>query len=160
MIAIIIFVSAKLIMKNELEVSNFFSFLAAMMLAYQPIRSLATLNISIQQGLAGARNVLPIIDEVPQVKDESNAKDLNVTNGTIKFENVDFKYKNNENQILNKINLNLPGEKMTALVGQSGAGKSILNLIPRFYNISKGDIKIDNQSIYNSTLFSLEKIFL
>ena len=111
MIAIIIFVSAKLIMKNELEVSNFFSFLAAMMLAYQPVRSLATLNISIQQGLAGARNVLPIIDDLPQVKDESNAKDLNVTNGTIKFENVDFKYKNNENQILNKINLNLPGKK-------------------------------------------------
>ena len=158
MIAIIIFVSAKLIMKNELEVSNFFSFLAAMMLAYQPVRSLATLNISIQQGLAGARNVLPIIDDLPQVKDESNAKDLNVTNGTIKFENVDFKYKNNENQILNKINLNLPGEKMTALVGQSGAGKStILNLIPRFYNISEGDIKIDNQSIYGSTLSSLRK---
>ena len=67
-----------------------------MMLAYQPVRSLATLNISIQQGLAGARNVLPIIDDLPQVKDESNAKDLNVTNGTIKFENVDFKYKNNE----------------------------------------------------------------
>ena len=158
MIAIIIFVSAKLIMKNELEVSNFFSFLAAMMLAYQPVRSLATLNISIQQGLAGARNVLPIIDEVPQVKDESNAKDLNVTNGTIKFEKVDFKYKNNENQILNKINLNLPGKKMTALVGQSGAGKStIFNLIPRFYNINEGDIKIDNQSIYGSTLSSLRK---
>ena len=158
MIAIIIFVSAKLIMKNELEVSNFFSFLAAMMLAYQPVRSLATLNISIQQGLAGARNVLPIIDDLPQVKDESNAKDLNVTNGAIKFENVDFKYKNNENQILNKINLNLPGEKMTALVGQSGAGKStILNLIPRFYNIIEGDIKIDNQSIYGSTLSSLRK---
>ncbi len=158
MIAIIIFMSAKLIMKNELEVSNFFSFLAAMMLAYQPVRSLATLNISIQQGLAGARNVLPIIDEIPKVKDDSNAKKLNVTNGTIKFENVDFKYKNNENQILNKINLNLPGEKMTALVGQSGAGKStILNLIPRFYNISEGDIKIDNQSIYDSTLSSLRK---
>ena len=145
-------------MRNELEVSNFFSFLAAMMLAYQPVRSLATLNISIQQGLAGARNVLPIIDEVPQVKDDSNAKKLSVSNGTIKFENVDFKYKNNENQILNKINLNLPGEKMTALVGQSGAGKStILNLIPRFYNISEGDIKIDNQSIYGSTLSSLRK---
>ena len=158
MIAIIIFVSAKLIMKNELEVSNFFSFLAAMMLAYQPVRSLATLNISIQQGLAGARNVLPIIDDLPQVKDESNAKDLNVTNGTIKFEKVDFKYKNNENQILNKINLNLPGKKMTALVGQSGAGKStIFNLIPRFYNINEGDIKIDNQSIYGSTLSSLRK---
>ena len=158
MIAIIIFVSAKLIMKNELEVSNFFSFLAAMMLAYQPVRSLATLNITIQQGLAGARNVLPIIDEIPNIKDENNAKKLEIINGTINFEKVNFNYKKNDQQVLNNISLNLPGEKMTALVGQSGAGKStILNLIPRFYNINKGDIKIDNQSIYNSTLFSLRK---
>tara|TARA_B100002019_G_scaffold162350_1_gene140060 strand:+ start:890 stop:2629 length:1740 start_codon:yes stop_codon:yes gene_type:complete len=156
MIAIIIFVSAKLIIQNELEVSNFFSFLAAMMLAYQPVRALATLNITVQQGLAGARNVLPIIDEIPNVKDESNAIDLNIVDGTIKFENVDFNYKKNGQQILNKINLNLPGKKMTALVGQSGAGKStILNLIPRFYNINEGNIKIDNQSIYKTTLYSL-----
>ena len=156
MIAIIIFVSAKLIIQNELEVSNFFSFLAAMMLAYQPVRALATLNITVQQGLAGARNVLPIIDEIPNVKDESNAIDLNIVDGTIKFENVDFDYKKNGQQILNKINLNLPGKKMTALVGQSGAGKStILNLIPRFYNINEGNIKIDNQSIYKTTLYSL-----
>ena len=156
MIAIIIFVSAKLIIQNELEVSNFFSFLAAMMLAYQPVRALATLNITVQQGLAGARNVLPIIDEIPNVKDESNAIDLNIVDGTIKFENVDFNYKKNGQQILNKMNLNLPGKKMTALVGQSGAGKStILNLIPRFYNINEGNIKIDNQSIYKTTLYSL-----
>ena len=156
MIAIIIFVSAKLIIQNELEVSNFFSFLAAMMLAYQPVRALATLNITVQQGLAGARNVLPIIDEIPTVKDESNAIDLNIVDGTIKFENVDFNYKKNGQQILNKMNLNLPGKKMTALVGQSGAGKStILNLIPRFYNIDEGNIKIDNQSIYKTTLYSL-----
>ena len=156
MIAIIIFVSAKLIIQNELEVSNFFSFLAAMMLAYQPVRALATLNITVQQGLAGARNVLPIIDDIPKVKDESNAINLNIVDGTIKFENVDFDYKKNGQQILNKINLNLPGKKMTALVGQSGAGKStILNLIPRFYNINEGNIKIDNQSIYKTTLYSL-----
>ena len=156
MIAIIIFVSAKLIIQNELEVSNFFSFLAAMMLAYQPVRALATLNITVQQGLAGARNVLPIIDDIPKVKDESNAINLNIVDGTIKFENVDFDYKKNGQQILNKMNLNLPGKKMTALVGQSGAGKStILNLIPRFYNINEGNIKIDNQSIYKTTLYSL-----
>ena len=86
MISIIIFVSAKLIIKNELEVSNFFSFLAAMMLAYQPVRSLAT-NITIQQGLAGARNVLPVIDEIPKIKDSNNAKNLDIINGTIKIEN-------------------------------------------------------------------------
>ena len=158
MIAIIIFVSAKLIIQNELEVSNFFSFLAAMMLAYQPVRALATLNITVQQGLAGARNVLPIIDEIPDIKDEKDAKNLNVINGKITFESVEFNYKKNDQKILKNISLDLPGKKMTALVGQSGAGKStILNLIPRFYNISNGDIKIDSQSIYNSTLFSLRK---
>ena len=79
MIALIIFISAKLIMKGELEVSNFFSFLAAMMLAYQPVRSLATLNIAIQQGLTGAKKVIPIIDEINQVKDKQDAGNINIT---------------------------------------------------------------------------------
>ncbi len=158
MIACLIFISAKLVTKNELEVSNFFSFLAAMMLAYQPVRSLATLNIVIQQGLAGARRVLPVIDDVQKVKDKPNSKDLKVDKGNIKFDNVKFNYIKGEQQILNSINLNIPGEKMTALVGHSGAGKStILNLIPRFYNADDGDIYIDNQSIYSSTIFSLRK---
>jgi ATP-binding cassette, subfamily B, bacterial MsbA len=158
MIAILIYYSAKLISKNELEVSNFFSFLAAMMLAYQPVRSLATLNITVQQGLSGARRVLPIIDNIPEIQDTIGAKELIFKKGQISFENVDFKYSNKETQILNSINLNIPGEKMTALVGHSGAGKStILNLIPRFYNIRSGDIKIDDQSIYNSTIYSLRK---
>ncbi len=158
MIAILIYYAAKLISNNELEVSNFFSFLAAMMLAYQPVRSLATLNISVQQGLSGARRVLPIIDNIPEIKDNTNARELIFKKGQITFENVNFKYSTKETQILNSINLNIPGEKMTALVGQSGAGKStILNLIPRFYNISSGDIKIDKQSIYQSTIHSLRK---
>ena len=158
MIAILIYYSAKLISKNELQVSNFFSFLAAMMLAYQPVRSLATLNITVQQGLSGARRVLPIIDNIPEIQDNTDSKKLIFKKGHINFENVDFKYSNKETQILNSINLNIPGEKMTALVGHSGAGKStILNLIPRFYNIRSGDIKIDDQSIYNSTIYSLRK---
>ena len=158
MIAFLIFISAKLIAKNELEVSNFFSFLAAMMLAYQPVRSLATLNISIHQGLSGAKRVLPIIDDTPEVQEKENATELQIVNGQIKFESVNFKYSSKETQILNTINLNIPGKKMTALVGHSGAGKStILNLIPRFYNSDSGDIKIDNQSIYSSTIFSLRK---
>ena len=129
-----------------------------MMLAYQPVRSLATLNITVQQGLTGARKVLPIIDEIPEVKDKQGAKDLNIINGTIKFEDVTFKYLDNEREILNDINLEIPGKKMTALVGQSGAGKStILNLIPRIYKIKKGDIKIDGQSINSSTIHSLRK---
>ena len=158
MIALLIFISAKLIANNELEVSNFFSFLAAMMLAYQPVRSLATLNITIQQGLSGARRVLPIIDDIPEIQEKEGSKDLIIKKGEISFEKVKFEYSQGQNQILNSIDLKIPGEKMTALVGHSGAGKStILNLIPRFYNSNDGDIKIDNQSIYNSTLFSLRK---
>ena len=158
MIACLIFVSAKLVVKNELEVSNFFSFLAAMMLAYQPVRSLATLNITIQQGLTGSRRVLPIIDDVNEIKDESNAEELKLTEGEVKFENVSFEYQKDQLQIIKSINLQIPGKKMTSLVGHSGAGKStILNLIPRFYNIHSGDIKIDNQSIYKSTISSVRK---
>ena len=156
MIDCLIYFASKLIFNNELEVSNFFSFLAAMMLAYQPVRSLATLNIAIQQGVSGAKRVLPIIDEEIQIKDKEKATALVVKDGNIKFENASFRYLKDENQILNTINLDIPGKKMTALVGHSGAGKTtILNLIPRFYNINSGDIKIDNQSIYNSTVYSL-----
>ena len=158
MIACLIYVSAKLVASNELEVSNFFSFLAAMMLAYQPVRSLATLNIAIQQGLSGAKRVLPIIDEKPEIKDDFDAKKLIYKKGVVNFQNVEFSYSNKEDQILRSISLDIPGEKMTALVGPSGAGKStILNLIPRFYNVHSGDIKIDNQSIYNSTINSLRQ---
>src|SRR6056300_44070 len=158
LIAILIYISAKLISKNELDVGNFFSFLAAMMLAYQPIRSLATLNIAIQQGLSGARNVLPIIDYIPDVQNKLNPKELIVSDGKINFAEVEFYYNKGSTKILNKVNLNIPGKKMTALVGPSGAGKStILNLIPRFYNISAGDIKIDNQSIYDASIKSLRK---
>ena len=158
MIALIIFISAKLVMKDELEVSNFFSFLAAMMLAYQPVRSLATLNLAVQQGLSGAKRVLPVIDDVNKIKDIENAKDIDVKEGFIEFKNVNFQYSVGERKILNSVNIKIPGKKMTALVGQSGAGKStILNLIPRFYNVDDGEIKIDDQPINNYSLFSLRK---
>ena len=158
MIAFLIYFSAILIEKNELEVSNFFSFLAAMMLAYQPVRSLATLNIAIQQGLAGAKSVLPVIDNIPEVQDKKDSKELILDKGEIDFEKINFNYSKDGNLILDSISLNIPGKKMTALVGHSGAGKStILNLIPRFYDSNSGDIKIDKQSIYNSSIFSLRK---
>ena len=158
MIAILIFVSAKLVLKNELEVGNFFSFLAAMMLAYQPVRSLATLNITIQQGITGAKKVLPIIDDIEEVREKNNAIELVIKKGDIDFRNVNFAYPKNEELTLRNINLKMPGEKMSALVGLSGAGKStIMNLIPRFYNIKSGDIKIDNQSIYDVSINSLRK---
>ena len=158
MIAFLIFFAAKLVARNDLEVNNFFSFLAAMMLAYQPVRSLATLNISVQQGISGAVRVLPIIDKEPDVKDKVNADNFILNDGTIRFENVEFEYPNAKKNILNSINLTFLGGKMTALVGHSGAGKStILNLIPRFYDINKGNIIIDEQPIYNCTIYSLRK---
>ena len=158
MIAFLIFVSANLVAKNQLEVSNFFSFLAAMMLAYQPVRSLATLNITIQQGLVGAKRVLPIIDEKPKIFDKGSAKELQIKLGEIKFKNVSFKYQENENEVLKSINLVFQGKKMTSLVGHSGSGKStILNLIPRFYNINSGDILFDEQSMFEVSIKSLRK---
>ena len=158
MIAILIYYSGNLIIKEELAVNNFFSFLAAMMLAYQPVRSLATLNLIINQGLAGARRILPIIDEKPKIFNNLKLDNMKIIDGTIKFENVSFNYDHAERKILKSINLNIQGGKMTSLVGHSGAGKStILNLIPRFYDCVDGCIKIDDQSIKEKNLSSLRK---
>ena len=158
MIAILIYFSGKLIINNEININNFFSFLAAMMLAYQPVRSLATITIAYNQGLSAANRILPIIDTKNLITDSQDAKNLNISEGKIEFKNVDFSYLPKERQVLKSINLNIKGGKMTALVGHSGSGKStILNLIPRFYNIQNGDILIDDQSIYNSKTFSLRK---
>ncbi len=157
MIAILIFYSGKLIIKDEININNFFSFLAAMMLAYQPVRSLATLNMALNQGLSAARRILPIIDNINEIKDNKDSTDFKIKNATIKFNDVSFKYEEeNSNVVLNKINLEIKGGKMSALVGHSGSGKStILNLIPRFYNVKSGDIEIDDQSIYDLKIQSL-----
>jgi subfamily B ATP-binding cassette protein MsbA len=128
------------------------------MLAYQPVRSLATLNMSIRQGLSAAKRILPVIDEKNKISDNEDDKELNFTNANIEFKNVKFNYKNEENEVLKSISLNFMGGKTTSLVGSSGAGKStILNLIPRFYDRTSGDITIDNQSIYKSKISSLRK---
>ena len=162
MIAILIFYSGKLIIQNEIDINNFFSFLAAMMLAYQPVRSLATVNMAISQGLSAASRILPIIDNENEIKDISDATELKISNANVKFKDVFFKYDENNPVVLNGINLDIEGGKMSALVGLSGSGKStIMNLIPRFYNVKSGDIEIDNQSIYNVKIKSLrDKISL
>ena len=158
MIAGLIFYSGKLIISNEIAINNFFSFLAAMMLAYQPVRSLATLNISINQSLSASKRVLPIIDHRNEIFEKDSDQELKVVQGDIDFKNVNFKYDTKEDSALNLINLKIKGGKMTSLVGYSGAGKStILNLIPRFYDCNSGDILIDKQSIYKSKLSSLRK---
>ena len=162
MIAILIFYSGKLVLKNEIDVNNFFSFLAAMMLAYQPVRSLATVNIAISQGLSAAIRILPVIDEKSKLTENEHDLEIKVNKGDIEFKNVSFKYDNEDKETtkptLNSVSLKILGSKMTSIVGHSGAGKStILNLIPRFYDINSGDILIDSQSVYKSTISSLRK---
>ena len=158
MIAILIFYSGILISNGELDINNFFSFLAAMMLAYQPVRALSTLNMTIKQGLSAAVRIIPIIDNKNKISDASDAKDLVQKNSDVKFINLNFAYEEDEKKVLENINLSFEGGKMTSLVGHSGSGKStILNLIPRFYNADAGDIQIDDQSIYKTTIKSLRE---
>ena len=155
-IAILIFYSGKLIFNDELGINNFFSFLAAMMLAYQPVRALATLNIGINQGISAAKRILPIIDNEQTILDKKQSKDVEITKGKIEFKNVNFKYESKSEIVLKSLNLSIEGGKMSSLVGHSGAGKStILNLIPRFYDVYSGDIILDGNSIYNLKIKSL-----
>ena len=158
MIAILIFFSGKLIASNELQINNFFSFLAAMMLAYQPVRALSTLNLTLNQGISSAIRILPIIDHQNVIQNKDNAKPLLLTDAKIEFKDINFWYNQEEDQILNKINIVFEGGKMTSLVGHSGSGKStILNLIPRLFDANSGQISIDNQSIYSTTIESVRK---
>ena len=159
MIAILIFYSGKLIMNDQLSLNNFFSFLAAMMLAYQPVRSLATINIGIGQGLSAGKRILPIIDSKNLIEANDNKKEINLQNGEIEFIDVNFNYLSNiENHVLKDINIKIIGNKMTALVGQSGSGKStLLNLIPRIYDPKSGMLKVDGQNIKEINLNSLRK---
>ena len=159
MIAILIYYSGKMIISGQLSINNFFSFLAAMMLSYQPVKSLATINIGVGQGLSAAKRILPIIDIQNKINKNENEKNLNLINGTITFNNVNFNYLSNEdNEVLKNINFEISGGKMTALVGHSGSGKStLLNLIPRIYDSTSGDIFIDGQSIKKVNLDSLRK---
>ncbi len=156
MIAILIFYSSLLISKEELEINNFFSFLAAMMLAYQPVRALSTISLVANQGISAASRILPIIDQQNQIKDKINANSIKINKSNIKFKDINFSYDTKEAQTLKSINLEFEGGKMTSLVGHSGSGKStIMNLIPRFYDAQSGDITIDEQSIYDVSLKSL-----
>ena len=159
MIALLIFYSGKLIIDDELNINNFFSFLAAMMLAYQPVKSLTKVNIAISQGLSAAKRIIPIVDIKNEIEKNETREDIKIKDGTITFDNINFSYNSNpEKMVLKNISLKINGGKMTALVGQSGSGKStLLNMIPRIYNPSDGSIKIDNQDVTEINLMSLRK---
>ena len=159
MIAILIFYSGKLIMNGQLNINNFFSFLAAMMLAYQPVKSLATINVGIFQGLSAGKRIIPIIDSENNISSNENLKNIKLEDGSINFKNVNFNYESNQdNEVLKNINLEIAGNKMTALVGHSGSGKStLLSLIPRIYDPSSGEIHLDGQNIKEVKLSSLRK---
>ncbi len=159
MIAILIFYSGKLIINGELGINNFFSFLAAMMLAYQPVKTLTKVNVAIGQGLAAAKRILPIVDMNVEIKSNEESENLALREGNIIFNNVNFSYKSNlENKVLRGVSAEFSGGKMTALVGHSGSGKStLLNMIPRIYSPIGGSIEIDKQDISKINLHSLRK---
>ena len=158
MIAGFIVISGRLISSGELGVNNFFSFLAAMMLAYQPIRSLATINMSAFQGAAAFKRISKIIDKKIDIQENIDNPQLNLKNSEIKFSNVGFKYETTHEKAIKNISFSIKGNTMAAFVGHSGAGKStIINLLPRFYDPQEGKIEVDNQNIKNVSLKSLRK---
>ena len=159
MIAILIFYSGKLIMNGQLNINNFFSFLAAMMLAYQPVKSLATINVGIFQGLSAGKRIIPIIDTKNNISSNESLGELKLNEGSINFSNVNFNYESNlDNRVLKDININIAGNKMTALVGHSGSGKStLLSIIPRIYDPISGKVEVDGQNIKEVKLSSLRK---
>ncbi len=158
MIAGFIYYSGFMITSGEMGINNFFSFLTAMMLAYQPIRSLATINMMFYQGATGAERVFKVLDKEPDIKENKNYPNLKINTGDIEFENVSFVYPETEVAAVKNINISVKGSTTAALVGHSGAGKStIINLIPRFYDPKEGSIQIDKQKINEISLSSLRK---
>ena len=128
-----------------------------MMLAYQPVKTLTKVNVAIEQGLAAANRILPIIDLSNEINLNEDKDKLNISKGNIIFKDVNFTYKSNpENKVLQNINAIFAGGKMTALVGHSGSGKStLLNMIPRIYAPTDGIINVDDQDISKFSLASL-----
>jgi len=156
-VAIVVFSGGYRSINGDLEVGAFFSFLTALMLAYQPVRSLAGVNVALNEGFSAASRIYKILDERAEINNKLGAKELELINGDIEFSDVSMSYKTGPT-ILKKINLKINGKSKVALVGPSGGGKStILNLIPRFYDPKIGRITIDKQDIKEVKIQSLRK---
>ncbi|MDH3335314.1 MAG: ABC transporter ATP-binding protein/permease [Rhodospirillaceae bacterium] len=162
-ITLVIVYGGDRVINGDMDAGSFFSFITALLLAYEPMKRLANLNATVQEGLAGADRTFALLDRTALIKDKPQAKDLEPRGGEIKFENVSFSYPRNvetesrsTEPALKNISITVPAGKTVALVGASGAGKStIMNLVPRFYEVDDGNIMVDGQNVRDITMKSL-----
>ena len=156
-IAIVVFFAGYRSMQGAITLGEFVSFLAALMLAYQPVRALAGINVGIQEGITAAKRIYEIIDQKNEIYNDENAPSLKLKNATLEFKNISFTYPDGTHALKN-LSAKIEGGKKVGLVGISGSGKTtFLNLIPRFFNLKHGTILIDDQNINNINLNSLRK---
>jgi ATP-binding cassette, subfamily B, bacterial MsbA len=155
-VAIIIWYGGGQVIAGVSTPGNFFSFMAGLLMLYEPIKRLNRENHNIQQGLAASVRVFEIIDRKPEVQEKPDAVDLGKVEGVIEFKNVSFKYE--DKMVLNNISLRIDRNEVLAIVGESGVGKTTLvNLIPRFYDVTMGSIEVDGVDIRDATLNSLRR---
>ena len=156
-IAIVVFFAGSRSMQGAITLGEFVSFLAALMLAYQPVRALACINICIQEGIAAAKRIYEIIDQKNEIYHDENAPSLELKNASIEFKNISFTYPDGTHALRN-LSAKIEGGTKVGLVGVSGSGKTtFLNLIPRFFHLKNGSIFIDDQNINDINLNSLRK---
>jgi len=156
-IAIVVFFAGYRSMQGAISLGEFVSFLAALMLAYQPVKALAGINVGIQEGITAAKRIYEIIDQKNEIYNDKNAPSLKLKNATLEFKNISFTYPDGTHALKN-LSAKIEGGKKVGLVGISGSGKTtFLNLIPRFFNLKYGEILIDDQNINNINLSSLRK---
>ena len=156
-IAIVVFFAGYRSMQGAITLGEFVSFLAALMLAYQPVRALAGINIGIQEGIAAAKRIYEIIDQKNEIYHDENAPSLKLNSASIEFKNISFTYPDGTHALKN-LSAKIEGGTKVGLVGISGSGKTtFLNLIPRFFHLKNGSIFIDNQNINDINLNSLRK---
>ena len=156
-VALVIFYGGFRVIEESMNPGAFFSFITALLLAYEPMKRLANLNASLQEGLASAQRLFGLLDTKPKIIDKPDAATLKIKGGNIVLNQVNFSYIP-KHPVINGVSLSVPAGKLVALVGPSGAGKStILNLIPRFYEVDSGVIKIDGIDVQDATLDSLRR---
>ena len=152
-IACIIYYAGNKSLDGLMTVGSFMAFTTAAGLLYDPLKAVANLQAMLQEGIAASQRLFPILDNKPKIQDKENLKKLETVSGSISFENVSFSYSKNDKNVLKNISIKIKSGQTVALVGPSGAGKSsLLNLVPRFYDVSSGKVKIDDIDIKDLSL--------